>query len=185
VAALGGPVPVVEGLAAALEVRGLPATSRIDERLFRLDDLTEPRPAAGAARIATFNDRELLAPWYQAFVLEAFGRLPAGFDAEVFLDRMPRRSRLWLWTDRAGTACAMAGRHPVTFGVARIGPVYTPPELRGRGFGSAVTAAATRDVLDEGAVPVLYTDLANPTSNKIYQQLGYRRVEDRAQLAFS
>ena len=79
----------------------------------------------------------------------------------------------------------MAARHPVTFGVARIGPVYTPPALRGRGYGSGATAAATRDVLDEDGVPVLYTDLANPTSNKIYQQLGYCPVEDRAQLAFS
>jgi predicted GNAT family acetyltransferase len=79
----------------------------------------------------------------------------------------------------------MAARHPVTFGVARIGPVYTPPALRGRGYGSAATAAATRDVLEEAAVPVLYTDLANPTSNKIYQQLGYYPVEDRAHVRFS
>jgi predicted GNAT family acetyltransferase len=60
-----------------------------------------------------------------------------------------------------------------------IGPVYTPPPQRGRGYGSAVTALATRSILEEGAVPVLFTDLANPTSNKIYQALGYQAVEDR------
>jgi predicted GNAT family acetyltransferase len=64
-------------------------------------------------------------------------------------------------------------------GSARVGPVYTPPEHRGRGYGSAVTAAATRSILAEGAVPVLFTDLANPTSNKIYRALGYRPVEER------
>jgi predicted GNAT family acetyltransferase len=79
----------------------------------------------------------------------------------------------------------MAARHPVAFGVARIGPVYTPPGLRGRGYGSAVTAEATRDVRRDAAVPVLYTDLANATSNKIYLQLGYYPVEDRAHVGFS
>jgi predicted GNAT family acetyltransferase len=57
--------------------------------------------------------------------------------------------------------------------------VYTPPKQRCRGYGSAVTAAATRAVLEAGAVPVLYTDLANTTSNRIYQELGYYPVEDR------
>ena len=70
-------------------------------------------------------------------------------------------------------------------GSARIGPVYTPPGQRRHGYGSAVTARATRDVLDLGAVPLLFTDLDNPTSNKIYQQLGYHAVEDRAQVTFS
>jgi FR47-like protein len=185
VAALGGPVPVVEGLAAALAARGLPATSRIDERLFRLDELTEPVSPAGTARLATLEDRDLLAAWYESFALEAFGRLPAVFDGGKFIERVLQRSQVWLWTDTAGTASAMAGRHPVMFGVARIGPVYTPPELRGNGYGSGVTTAATRDVLEDAAVPVLYTDLANPTSNKIYQQLGYYPVEDRAHVAFS
>jgi predicted GNAT family acetyltransferase len=69
--------------------------------------------------------------------------------------------------------------------VARIGPVYTPPEYRGHGYGSAVTAAATAAVLAAGAVPVLYTDLANPTSNKIYQAIGYRAVADRAAVWFA
>jgi predicted GNAT family acetyltransferase len=78
----------------------------------------------------------------------------------------------------------MAGRRRVFAGSARLGPVYTPPGLRGRGYGSAVTAAATRAIQDDGGVPVLFTDLANPTSNKIYQQLGYRPVERRLVVTF-
>jgi len=185
VTALGGPVPVVEALAAALDARGLPTTSRTAERLFRLDDLTEPAAAHGTARIATLADRALLVEWYACFVLEVFGTVADRFEAATFVERAMQRSNFWLWTDAAGTACAMAARHPATFGVARIGPVYTPPALRGRGYGSAATAMATRDVLGEGAVPVLYTDVANPTSNKIYQRLGYYPVEDRARVAFS
>jgi RimJ/RimL family protein N-acetyltransferase len=185
VASVGGPVPVVEALVTALGRHGLVATSRMAERLFRLDELTEPAGVGGTARIATLEDRGLLASWYEPFELEVFGAVRPGADAEAFVERVMQRSRFWLWTDADGTACAMAARHPVAFGVARIGPVYTPRELRGRGYGSAVTAAATRDVLNEAAVPVLYTDVANPTSNKIYQRLGYYPVEDRAHVAFS
>ena len=63
--------------------------------------------------------------------------------------------------------------------------VYTPPEQRGRGYGGAVTAAVTRAALDAGADDVvLFTDLANPTSNALYQRLGYRPVEDRTVVEF-
>jgi len=70
-------------------------------------------------------------------------------------------------------------------GMLRVGPVYTPPELRGHGYASAVTAAASLRAREAGAQEVLlYTDLANPTSNSIYQRIGYRPVEDRVVLAF-
>jgi FR47-like protein len=78
----------------------------------------------------------------------------------------------------------MATRRPVIAGCARVGPVYTPTRWRGKGYGSAITAAATRDVLDEGGLPVLFTDLANQTSNDIYQRLGYYAVEDRVEIDF-
>ena len=70
--------------------------------------------------------------------------------------------------------------------MVRIGPVYTPPERRGRGYGSAATAAASQRLLEAGAEEVLlYTDLANPVSNSIYQRIGYRAVEDRVVLDFT
>jgi predicted GNAT family acetyltransferase len=62
--------------------------------------------------------------------------------------------------------------------------VYTAPEQRGRGYGSAVTARAAFDILDNAAVPVLYTDVANPTSNKIYRAIGFRPVTDRASVSY-
>jgi predicted GNAT family acetyltransferase len=69
-------------------------------------------------------------------------------------------------------------------GVPRIGPVYTPPEHRNRGYASSVVAALSRRLFDEGAREVvLFTDLANPTSNKIYADVGYRRVADWEQLS--
>jgi predicted GNAT family acetyltransferase len=70
--------------------------------------------------------------------------------------------------------------------MVRVGPVYTPPELRGHGFASAATAAVSRAALEAGLREVvLYTDLANPTSNAVYQRLGYRPVEERVVLSFT
>lgn len=138
----------------------------------------------GKARLAGTDDLGLLADWYTAFVIELWGELPPAFDARADVERGIARSRSWLWLGPDNELRAMAVRHPAVSGVARVGPVYTPPEHRGRGFGSVVTAAATRDVLGDGAVPVLYTDLANPTSNKIYQALGFYAVTDRASVRF-
>jgi hypothetical protein len=82
-----------------------------------------------------------------------------------------------IWDD--GQAVSMAGFGGRTPNGIRIGPVYTPPELRGRGYASALTAALTQRLLDEGRqFCFLFTDLANPTSNSIYQRIGYRPVSD-------
>jgi predicted GNAT family acetyltransferase len=71
-------------------------------------------------------------------------------------------------------------------GVVRVGPVYTPPALRGRGYAGAVTGAVTSAAIAAGAREVvLFTDLANPTSNALYRRLGYQPVTDRVVLRFS
>ena len=93
---------------------------------------------------------------------------------------------MWLWHDPTGVVVSLAGRNPTLAGVARLGPVYTPPQHRRRGYGTAITAACTRDALRGGAHHVvLFTDLANPTSNALYQRLGYRPVSDRTITTFT
>jgi predicted GNAT family acetyltransferase len=175
---LSGPVQVVDVAAAALADRH--ALHRMGLRLFRLDELRTPSGVPGEARAATAADRGLIIDWYRAFHAEAGG---FGGHLEEAADRALSSGQVWLWHDDGGPVSLAARRAPEA-GSARVGPVYTPPQHRGRGYGSAVTAAATRDVLDRGAIPVLFTDLANPTSNKIYQQLGYYAVEDRVQITF-
>jgi len=79
----------------------------------------------------------------------------------------------------------MAGVAARTPNSARVGPVYTPPEHRGQGFGTACTAAVTQALLEGGkSFCVLYTDMANPTSNKIYRSLGYRVVAEVVDIRF-
>ncbi|GAB7181232.1 GNAT family N-acetyltransferase [Kitasatospora sp. Ki12] len=149
---------------------------RFDERLYRLGRLTDPpRPAAGRHRLAGPADRELAIRWYEAFLAEARVELP---DVPRAVDDKIAAGGLHLW-EAGGEPVALAGTSPVLAGMSRIGPVYTPADRRGHGYGSAVTAAASAHVLTCGADEVLlYTDLANPTSNSIYRQIGYLPVED-------
>lgn len=180
-AGIAGPTGAVDPLTLAL---GYEITDRMDERLFRLDALIDPAGVPGAARPAATEDVGFLAEWYAAFTVEAFGRLPPGFDARAMVERGIVRARCWIWSDAAGVPRSMAVRHPAVSGAARIGPVYSPPAGRGHGYGSAATAAAAADILAEGAVPCLFTDLANPTSNRVYRRLGFRPVLDRTLVRF-
>jgi GNAT superfamily N-acetyltransferase len=183
VVALGGADVIVSSVAETLD---RVVTDRMDERLFRLDELAVPSRVSGRARPADEGDVSFLADWYADFTIEAFGRPLPGFEPRRMVERGLTVSRCWLWLDgKDDTPRAMAVRHPIVHGTAGIGPVYTPEEFRRHGYGSAVTAAAAQDVLDHDATPWLYTDLANPTSNKIYQAIGFRPVLDRTSLRFA
>jgi GNAT superfamily N-acetyltransferase len=154
------------------------------ERIYRLERVVAPVGVSGRARVATEADRGLLVRWVHEFIAEALEpRNPE--EASLLVDRSFRTgSRTWyLWEDRERVSVAAAGG-PTPNGV-RIGPVYTPPELRRRGYASAVTAYASQAELDKGRRFIfLFADLGNPTSNKIYQQIGYQPVIDVDQLAF-
>lgn len=178
-----GPASAVDGVAGALADRtGRSVRHRRNERLFRLDNLDPPTGVDGSARLAAADDGDVLHEWITAFAVEAHAgaRDPARFVAQL----LAAPGRAWLWMTDDGTPVALAARRPVAYASARVGPVYTPPARRGRGYGSAVTARATQAILDEGAVPVLFTDLANPVSNAIYQRMGYRPVRDQARVMF-
>ncbi|MEV8335186.1 GNAT family N-acetyltransferase [Streptomyces niveus] len=151
-------------------------------RLFRLGDLTPPDPApAGRARLAADADLAVLAEWMSAFAADT-GQ--PGADYTPATAERIATGRMWLW-DVAGAPVAMASVSPIVAGQARVSPVYTPLRLRGRGYGGAVTAAVSRAARDAGAEQVLlFADLANPTSNALYQRLGYRPLTDSRTLTF-
>ncbi|MFF2612445.1 GNAT family N-acetyltransferase [Kitasatospora sp. NPDC058046] len=177
VAGVGGGAEAVRAFAAAwTAATGTEQSVRVDERLYRLGELTDPpRPPAGRHRLAGPADRELAIRWYQEFLAEVEVELP---DVPRAVDERTANGCLHLWEDD-GRPVALAGSSPVLAGMSRIGPVYTPAESRGHGYGTAVTAAVSAHLLAHGATEVLlYTDLANPTSNSIYQQIGYLSVED-------
>ncbi len=152
-------------------------------RLFRLDELTRPDPwPEGTARLAAERDRDLLIDWFDAFVREVGD--PAGQDHAAAVDERLSYGGITVW-EAGGAPVSIAGVSRAVGGMVRVGPVYTPPARRGRGYAGAATVAVSQAALDAGAAEVvLYTDLANPTSNALYQRLGYRPVEDRVVLSF-
>jgi len=133
-------------------------------------------------RQASAADVAVATEWVQAFQVEA-GMHPVGSESLV-RDRIAD-DRLWRWEDDDGTLVSLAARQRTVAGVSRIGPVYPPPACRRHGFGAAVTWACTADALAHDAKHVvLFTDLASPTSNAIYQEIGYRPIADREVVRF-
>ena len=177
--AVAGPEPAAgdfAGLWSALTGAHTGATARM--RVFEADRVFWPPMPAGTFRAATEADLPTVARWTAAFVDEAGLDDPS--DPEDVTRERIQEGRLFLWEDaRPVSMAAWAGR---TGRLVRVNFVYTPPEHRGRGYASACVATLTRQMLDEGfARCCLYTDLANPTSNKIYQAIGYRPVCDAAE----
>jgi predicted GNAT family acetyltransferase len=183
---VSGPCDVAHAYAAAVTARtGARVDVAMRMRLFRLVALTAPTGVPGGARCAGPDDLELLARWQTAFGHEALVRPSSPTDPRPGIRAALERGGLLLWeVDRHPVA--YAGARPPIAGMSRVGPVYTPPEHRGHGYGSAVTAAATAWALAAGARDVvLFTDLANPVSNAIYPRIGFRPVQDAVELTFA
>jgi predicted GNAT family acetyltransferase len=153
-------------------------------RMYRLGELVRPTDVPGTAALAAApRDIGLVAEWFAAFHDEARPHAPAE-DWRVSAERRIGPGQVHLWRD-GGASVALAAVSAPAAGVARVGPVYTPPGLRRRGYGAAVTAEATAAAMTGGAEHlVLYTDLANPTSNSIYQAIGYRPDHDAEERSF-
>jgi GNAT superfamily N-acetyltransferase len=154
--------------------------------LYELEELTTP-DVEGAGRPARAEDIEQLAEMFVEFMREV--ELPplSPVDTRDGVKKSVTAGTLFCW-ELAGDIVAFAGHAPVvtteSIVIARVGPVYTPPQYRRRGFGSAITAHVSRHLLEKGARVMLFTDAANPTSNGIYQEIGYRLVDELVQMRF-
>ena len=183
-----GPKLAAQRFAAAwTDATGQPARIDMAERIFRLQRVIPPgQPASGSWRIVEPRDRDLIARWLVAFHDEATPTTPPIADPPAVADRLINRvGRIgYVWEDGGEVVCLVGAGGETPHG-ARIGPVYTPPDRRSRGYASTLTAAASQHQLDRGRQFVfLFTDLANPTSNKIYQAIGYEAVCDVDQYRF-
>ena len=168
------------------EATGRPHRLHMSERIFRLQRVIAPRPVEGAMRVVAEGDREGLARWLAAFSKEALGQDEDATRMHEFAGRwIAGQGRTMCFWVVDGHPVSMVGVSGETPDGIRVAPVYTPPELRRRGYASALTAAVTQKQLDGGKrYCFLFTDLANPTSNHIYQVIGYEPVADAADHRF-
>jgi uncharacterized protein len=172
-----GPTRWVEPFAEAWAGLGASVTAGRETRAFELHTLQPPRDPGGEYREARDEDAAILVPWTVAFWEDIDE--PLDEDAAVAtVARLTGQRDFAVW-ERGGALVSMAAVVRRTARSSTIAFVYTPPELRGRGYASAVVAALTQRELDAGAQWCsLFTDLANPTSNHIYQALGYEPRAD-------
>jgi ribosomal protein S18 acetylase RimI-like enzyme len=134
----------------------------------------------GKFRQAGSADRDLIIAWTCAFQAE-IGEPDDDTDTRV--DRLLADGYLWLWEDQGEVVAMAAGREPVA-GVVRVSGVYTPPEVRKRGYAAACVNALSSRLCGAGYRCILYTDLANPTSNSVYRRIGYRAVAEALRYRF-
>jgi uncharacterized protein len=166
-------------------IAGIEVRTRFRHGIYGAKHGDPPADVAGRMRAIEERDRHVVVRWLTGFGAEALPPDAPRFDAEGAFERRlaGTTGRYLLWeTDEPVSLAGYGGSTP--HGV-RIGPVYTPPELRRRGFASALVGTLTRDLL-AGDVDFcfLYTDLDNPTSNRIYQDVGYEFVAESADYAF-
>ena len=145
----------------------------------------EPVPAApGMMRAAVAADESHLVAWMAAFAEEAGIQGSDEQHTAMIRGGLDRPLGVVLWED-AGEPVSFAASRRTSAGIARVGPVYTPPERRRRGYATALVAGLTRELLAAGAERcLLYTDLANPTSNAIYRSIGYQPLLDAVEINF-
>ncbi len=172
---------------------GRRASTNMRQGVYALERVDAPAAVSGSARVATAGDRALALRWWIAFGEEVLHVGGPGRDRpEATLDHRlsSPTAGILLWED-GGKPVSLAGWGGRTPNGIRVGPVYTPPELRGRGYATALTAELSQRLLDgrlfEGGrrFCFLYTDLANPTSNALYERIGYRRVAESAEIVFA
>ncbi len=158
VGGVNGSLPAAEALAQeTARLTGGRAFVHEHTRLFELGELRAPRPAAGRLRAANEDDADLAMSWFAAFHRDAdeqAGREPGqvaweAFDRAEILARI-RDGRIWFWVDDAGERVHLTGANAPSFGVARVGPVYTPREHRGRGYASVGRRGGLDAVRDSG-----------------------------------
>lgn len=165
------------------------ARIREHSRLHLLRTLLAPAEPPGRLRHAGPEDLEVCLAWWEEFEIDAAaqsGRAEAGAplepqDAALMLARVARRG-IALWEDEHGEVVHLTAVNPPSYGVVRVGPVYTPAEQRGRGYASAAVAGVAAAAQREGHQVCLFTDQANPVSNRIYAALGFEAVVDMAHL---
>jgi GNAT superfamily N-acetyltransferase len=191
VAGANGALPSTRVFADRLASRlGGTVSVSMHTRLFELGTLVDPAPAPGRLRPAYDDEAPLAHEWFRRFHIDAdeqagtTGHSERGESTSIddVRERI-RQGRVWMWVEDDDVPRHLTGANPPAFGVARIGPVFTPKEHRGRGYASAAVAEVSRILVAEGSRVTLFTDQANPTSNRIYVALGFEPVVDMVDLA--
>jgi predicted GNAT family acetyltransferase len=166
--------------------KGLTHETAMEQRLYELTEVNPDIQHMGTMRLVEESDMYFLPYWMEAFYsAETYGKTTMTIpqDTEAYLGKIKQKKIYVLEED--GKPVSIAGATRELQGVCGVAHVYTPPYFRKRGYATSCVARLSQIILDKGFTKcVLYTDLANPTSNSIYQKIGYRQICDSVMLKF-
>ena len=137
-------------------------------------------------RLAAIEDVELISRWLHRFQVEAVPYEPLDPNTvQRDAERRARQEATFFWETEGHPVSMASLARPSRRGIT-INAVYTPPELRRRGYASALVAAVSNEGLKRGKdFCPLYTDISNPVSNSIYRKIGYTLVSHSNNYRFS
>lgn len=156
----------------------------MDQGLYRIDAVRRNLPKSpGSWRVANRLDTSLLVEWYRLFAEDTGIGDPSQGEAEEKIADFISRKEVFLWEDGGRAVSCMKKARPSKHGIT-VSFVFTPKELRKNGYARTLVAEVTEELLTEYDFAMLYTDLANGTSNKIYQEIGYEQISNPVHLQF-
>ncbi|RYZ97750.1 MAG: GNAT family N-acetyltransferase, partial [Proteobacteria bacterium] len=173
-----GPAAASEAFARAwASLAGCQLNLAMDQGLYQLNEVAHPAEVLGQARLVRAEELEILVEFTRGFYLDTLPwEMPAEPDLRASAEARIAARSTYFWEANGQPVAMTALARPTARGIS-VNSVYTPPQFRSRGFGTALVAAVSAEGLARGKeFCVLYTDLQNPTSNAIYQKVGYRRV---------
>lgn len=160
------------------------AETAMDQGLYRIDAVRKKlAKSPGSWRVANRLDAQLLIEWYLLFAEDTGIGNPAPEEAKEKIDDFILRKEVFLWEDGGRAVSCMKKARPSKHGIT-VSFVFTPKELRKKGYARTLVAEVTEELLNEYDFAMLYTDLANGTSNKIYQEIGYEQIANPVHLKF-
>lgn len=162
--------------------RGQHWSLTMNKGVYQLEQVIPPLASPGHFRLAQASDSMVLSAWHAAFSAESLPhKQSSGTDNLQAVQHQIQANQLFVW-ERDGQMTSTAARKRETSHGTAISLVYTPPEYRGHGYASACVAALSQHLLDSGkSFCCLFTNLINPTSNGIYERIGYQRIGTFAQ----
>ena len=156
----------------------------MDQGLYRLDQVDETlKQSPGTWRFANEGDCRLIGKWYSLFEQGAGLPITPGEYVKKRVEKFVKEREVFLWIDNGKVVSMMKKSRPTKQGVT-VSLVFTPSEERRKGYARTMVAACTKELLKDYKFCVLYTDMMNPTSNKIYKEIGYEKIADSVQLGF-
>lgn len=186
---LEGSIGPRESVLAFAKIWGQEYSEVMDQGVYECRQLIAPRETKGSLYKVTREDKdafEIAVQFGGGFIADCFPKHREPLEeARKTVGRHVDHNGIYLWKNEDGKFVSMAGNHRDSKNAGSIGWVYTPSEYRGKGYGSMVTHGVTQEVFNKGkTLANLFTDMANPTSNSIYQKIGYKLIGHSYQIEF-